>query len=96
MPNPNLITMARWLARKAIKAELRAAGIRPEHVEVRELHLAANAYFKAYRTELIEEARDHPATRHFQEQERMRLARKVVRPKPASNATPPYRNFVES
>jgi hypothetical protein len=56
MSNPELMTMARWLATKAIKAQLRAAGIRPEHVEVRELHLAANAYFNAYRTELIEQS----------------------------------------
>jgi hypothetical protein len=44
-----VITMARWLARKAIKAELRAAGLRPEHVAVSEIAAAADAYFSKHR-----------------------------------------------
>jgi hypothetical protein len=58
MPDPNLMTMARWLATKAIKAQLRA---RRERIEARELHLLANNYFEQHKTELIEVARDHPA-----------------------------------
>jgi hypothetical protein len=61
MLSPEILTMARWLATKAIKAQLRAAGIRRERIDVRELHLLANAYFEANRTELIDAVRDHPA-----------------------------------
>jgi hypothetical protein len=57
----NVITLARWMARKAIRTELRAKGLRPECIETRTLAVAATVYFDAYREELIEEARNHPA-----------------------------------
>jgi hypothetical protein len=60
-PAPEVITLARWLARKAIKTELKAAGLRPEYIEVREISAAANVYFMEHREKLIAEARDHPA-----------------------------------
>jgi hypothetical protein len=60
-PAPHVITLARWLARKAIKTELKAAGLRPECIEARKIGEAANAYFTAHREELIAEARAHPA-----------------------------------
>jgi hypothetical protein len=60
-PAPEVITLARWLAKKAIKAEWRATGRRPEYIEARELSAAANVYFADYRNELIDEARNHPA-----------------------------------
>ena len=60
-PAPHVITLARWLARKAIKTELKAAGLRPEYIEVSEIAKAANVYFALHREDLIEEARNHPA-----------------------------------
>jgi hypothetical protein len=57
MITPAMVTLARWLAKKAIKAELKAAGLRPE----RELSAAANVYFAEHRNELIDAARNHPA-----------------------------------
>ena len=56
--DPNVVTLARWLARKAYKEELRAMGRRPEYEEIGE---ATNVYFMGHREELISEARDHPA-----------------------------------
>jgi hypothetical protein len=50
--------LARWLARKAYKEELRSVGRRPEYEEIGE---ATNIYFMEHREELIEEARAHPA-----------------------------------
>jgi hypothetical protein len=60
-PAPEVITLARWLARKAIKTQLKAAGLRPEYIEVREIGAAANAYFIRHKEKLIAEARAHPA-----------------------------------
>jgi hypothetical protein len=56
--DPNVVTLARWLARKPYKEELRAMGRRPEYEEIGE---ATNVYFMEHREELISEARDHPA-----------------------------------
>jgi hypothetical protein len=61
MIDTNVITLARWLARKRIRTELRAMGHRLERIEARKLSEAANAYFIAYREELIAEAMEHPA-----------------------------------
>jgi hypothetical protein len=61
MITPEMVTLAKWMARKAIKTELKAQGLRPEYIEAREIAAAANVYFAAYREELIEEARNHPA-----------------------------------
>jgi hypothetical protein len=58
---PQVITLARWLAKKAIKAELRATGCRPEYAEASEIAKAANVYFAEHRNELIAEAKAHPA-----------------------------------
>jgi hypothetical protein len=56
--NPNVATLARWLARKAYKEELRAMGRRPDQMEIGP---AAWAYFAEHREEFIKEARNHPA-----------------------------------
>jgi hypothetical protein len=40
--DPNVVTLARWLARNAIKAEWRAMGRRPEYTGTGD---AANVYF---------------------------------------------------
>ena len=47
---------ARYLARKAVKAQLQAAGFKISHVEARVIHAKANAYLDQYRDELIAEA----------------------------------------
>jgi hypothetical protein len=60
MTQPELMTLARWLARKAYKEELRAMGRRPEYEDIGD---AANAYFVEHREALIAEARAHPARR---------------------------------
>jgi hypothetical protein len=61
--DPNVITLARWLARKAYKEELRAMGRRPEYEEIGD---GANVYFAKHRNELIAEARNHPALLNVQ------------------------------
>jgi hypothetical protein len=60
--NPNVTTLARWLAHNAVKAELRAMGRRPEYEEIGE---AVRAYFAEHREALIEQAKAHPALRSF-------------------------------
>jgi hypothetical protein len=57
-PAPEVITLARWLAKKAYKEELRAMGRRPDQMEIGQ---AAWAYFAEHREEFIREARAHPA-----------------------------------
>ena len=56
--NPNVVTLARWLARNAVKAIWQAKGRRLEEVGE-----AATAYFAEHREALIEEAKAHPALR---------------------------------
>jgi ElaB/YqjD/DUF883 family membrane-anchored ribosome-binding protein len=66
-----ICTLVRWLARKAVKAEWKAMGRRPEYAEVSELAAATNE-------ELLKEARNHPVPIQYRHQERMKLARKAV------------------
>jgi hypothetical protein len=73
-----ICTLVRWLARKAVRAEWKAMGRRPEYAEVSELAAATNVYFIEHREELLNEARAHPVAIHYRHQERMRLARKAV------------------
>jgi hypothetical protein len=73
-----ICTLVRWLASKAIKAEWKAMGRRPEYAEVSEIAEATNVYFIEHRKELLNEARAHPVAIHYRHQERMRLARKAV------------------
>ena len=55
--NPNVMTLARWMARNAVKAELRAQGRRPEYEDIGD---AVRAYFAQHREALIEQAKQHP------------------------------------
>jgi len=73
-----ICTLVRWLARKAVKAEWKAMGRRPEYAEVSEIAEATNVYFMEHREELLNEARAHPVAQQYRHQERMRLARKAV------------------
>ena len=71
----HVITLAKWLASKAIKAEWKSQGHR---AEIGELAKATNVYFMEHRRELIEEAWEHPVAMEYRHKERMRLARKAV------------------
>jgi hypothetical protein len=51
-----MTTMARYLARKAVKEHLRANGVRIWDIEAAELTKAANAYLEVRRVELMAEA----------------------------------------
>jgi hypothetical protein len=73
-----VITIARWLANKAVKAEWKAMGRRPQYEEVSEIAAATNVYFMEHWKDLIEEAKAHPVAIQYREREQMRLARKAV------------------
>jgi hypothetical protein len=75
---PYVMILARWLARKAVKAEWKSMGRRPEHAEPSELAAATNVYFMEHGKELIKEAWNHPVAVQYRHQERMKLARKAV------------------
>ncbi len=51
-----LITMAGYLARGAVKEELRARGFEPEYLEPAVISRLVRAYLQAHRAELIREA----------------------------------------
>jgi hypothetical protein len=70
-----VMTLARWLASKAIRAQWKASGRKPE---AREIAKTTNVYFMEHRKELIEEAWEHPVAKEYRHQEGMRLARKAV------------------
>jgi hypothetical protein len=57
---PEVVALARWLAKVAVKQEWQAQGRRPEREDIGE---AVRAYFAEHREELIEEAKAHPARR---------------------------------
>jgi len=71
---PYVMTLARWMARKAVKSQWRAVGRRPEFAEATELAAATNAHFVLHRNELIKEAWEHPVAQRYRHQEQMRLA----------------------
>jgi hypothetical protein len=73
-----LMTIARWLARKAVKAEWRAEGRKVQYIDIREITAATNQYLGEHKAELIREAWKHPAVVRYRQQQGMRLARKAV------------------
>ncbi len=73
-----VMTLARWLARKAVKAEWKTSGRNPQYAEASEIAAASNVYFMEHRNELLEEAWEHPVAKEYRHKERMRLARKAV------------------
>jgi hypothetical protein len=73
-----ICTLVRWLARKAVRAEWKAMGRRPEYAEPNEIAAATNVYFMEHRNELLKEAWEHPVAQEYRHQERMRLAKKAV------------------
>jgi hypothetical protein len=52
-----IISMSRWLAKKAIKEERRRQKIKLSHCEPAELRRAADVYLEEHRAELIEKAK---------------------------------------
>jgi hypothetical protein len=57
--NGATMTMARFLAKKAVKEEWRRQKINWVWVEPAELRRAADAYLEAHRAELVEKAKLH-------------------------------------
>ena len=83
MPLPNrrtamqhyVMMLARWIASKAVRAEMKSMGCQ---AEAGEIAAAASVYFVLHRKELLSEARNHPVAQDYRQQEQMRLARKAV------------------
>jgi len=73
-----IMALARWTARKRIEQQVRAMGVRPQQVELREIVAASNVYLMEHQEELIAQAEVHPAAIHHRHQERIRLARRAV------------------
>jgi hypothetical protein len=62
-----VMTLGRWLASKAVKAEMKASGRKLEFSQVAE---ATNVYFMEHREELLREAREHPVAQHYRRADR--------------------------
>jgi hypothetical protein len=74
----HLITLARWLARKAVKAQWRLQGRQVKYIPIQEITEASNQYLVLHRNELIREAWEHPYAKALRLQRRLSLARKAV------------------
>jgi hypothetical protein len=73
-----LITIARYLAKRAVKADGKPQGRKVQYIDIREITAATNLYLGEHKAELMKEAWKHPAlVRHRQEQ-RQRLAQRAV------------------
>jgi hypothetical protein len=72
---------ARYLARKAVKARMKAAGWKVSHIEARIVHAQANAYLDQHRDELLAQATmaidGAPGLRKLAEAEAQRRRRTV-------------------
>ena len=72
---------ARYLARKAIKAQLQAAGLKPAHIDARIINAKADAYLDQHRDALVAQATMTidavPSLRKLAEQEARRRRRTV-------------------
>jgi hypothetical protein len=89
------MAMVRYLARKAVKRQLQAAGLKVSHVEMRVIAAQANEYVAQHRERLLIEATEFiarsPGLRKMAEAEERRRSRPQVttnghrhRPWPAS------------
>jgi hypothetical protein len=74
----HLITIARWLARKAVKEEWKAQGRKVQYIDIRELTQATNTYLVSHRKELLREAWKHPVVVRHRQQQGQRLAQRAV------------------
>jgi hypothetical protein len=57
MEAARLITLARYLARRAVKERLQACGIKLQMIEASEISKATDAYLRVRKAELIAEAK---------------------------------------
>jgi hypothetical protein len=73
-----LITIARWLARKAVRAEWKAEGRKLNYIPVKELSTASIRYLREHRAELLREAWKHPALVRHRQQQGQRLVQRAV------------------
>jgi hypothetical protein len=75
------MVMVRFLAVKAIKRQMIAAGLKPTHIEMRRIVAETNSYFADHREELLTEATEFiarvPGLRKMSEKEERR--RRTVR-----------------
>jgi hypothetical protein len=70
-----VMTLARWLASKAIKAQWKSQGREPG---IGEISKATNVYFTEHEKELIKQAWEHPVAIEYRHKEGMRVARKAM------------------
>jgi hypothetical protein len=73
-----LVTIARYLARKAIRAEWKAEGRKVQYIDIRELTQASNFYLREHKAELMKQAWKHPAVIRHRQQQGQRLAQRAV------------------
>jgi hypothetical protein len=74
----HVLTLARWLARKAVTTEWRAQGRKVQYINASEITAATELDLMAHRNKLLREAWEHPAAVRHRQQKRKRLARKAV------------------
>jgi NAD(P)-dependent dehydrogenase (short-subunit alcohol dehydrogenase family) len=73
-----LMTLARWLAHKAVKSEWRAQGRKVQYIHPGEITKETNLYLALHKARLMREAWEHPISVRYRQQDRMRLARRAV------------------
>jgi hypothetical protein len=73
--NRMVVTLARWLASRTVKAQWKDQGRKPKIGEIDE---ATTVYFVEHENELLSEAWEHPAAKEWRQKERMKLARKAI------------------
>ena len=78
-PITTIVGVARLAARKAVKQQMKDAGLKPVHIQHAVIVTAANAYLDQHREELLEEAAETidrwPPLRKMAEQEAKRRRR---------------------
>ena len=52
----NILSLVRWLARRAVTAEWRAQGRQVKYIDIKEITEASNAYLVLRKNELFKEA----------------------------------------
>jgi hypothetical protein len=73
-----LITIARYLAKQAVKAEWRAQGRKVQYIETKEITKASNLYLLRQRSELMKQAWKHPVIVRHRQWQGQRLAQRAV------------------
>jgi hypothetical protein len=70
-----VMTLARWLASRTVKAQWKAQGRNPK---IGEISKATKVYFTENEKELIKQAYEHPVAIEYRHKEGMRVARKAM------------------